>query len=120
MIRLARWIAVTVVSFAAYSALAQAPVAPQAADFPPSAIKLLDGPFQQAVDVDRAFLLRLDADRLLAGFRREAGLSKKAEPYGGWEAMPAMGRDTMAGHSLGHYLMRRFVDCRQHRRCRVP
>ncbi len=104
MIRFARWIAVIAVLLVAYPALAQTPVAPQAADFPPSAIKLLDGPFKQAVDVDQAFLLRMDVDRLLAGFRREAGLSKKAEPYGGWEAMPAMGRYTMAGHSLGHYL----------------
>ena len=92
MNRLVSWIAVTAVSYCAYSALGQTPITPQAYDFPPSAIKLLDGPFKLAVEVDQAFLLRLDVDRLLAGFRREAGLSKKAEPYGGWEAMPAMGR----------------------------
>jgi uncharacterized protein len=92
------------ISVVPHLANGQAPVQPQALDFPPSAVKLLDEPFKQATDVDKAFLLRLEPDRLLAGFRREAGLTKKAEPYGGWEAMPAMGRYTMAGHSLGHYL----------------
>ena len=47
---------------------------------------------------DAEYLLRLDPDRLLSGFRKEAGLKPKAEAYGGWESM------TIAGHSLGHYL----------------
>ena len=79
-------------------------VEPQAQEFPLSAVKLLDGPFKRAMEVDRAFLLRLDPDRLLAGFRSEAGLPKKAEPYDGWEEIKAQQRFTMAGHSLGHYL----------------
>lgn len=60
-------------------------VAPRAKEFPLSAVTLLDGPFKHAMEIDRAYLLRLDPDRFLAGFRREAGLPKKAEPYGGWE-----------------------------------
>ena len=39
-----------------------------------------------------------EPDRLLAWFRKEAGLAPKAEAYKGWE------RQTIAGHSLGHYL----------------
>ena len=81
-------------------------VKPQAQEFPLSAVKLLDGPFKQAMEVDKAFLLRIDPDRLLAGYRMQAGLSKKAEPYGSqdWEAIVSNNRFTMAGHSLGHYL----------------
>ncbi len=73
-----------------------------AREFPLSAVRLLDGPFKQAMDTDKAFLLRLDADRLLAGYRSEPGLPAKAAPYGGWEG--GRGRYSMAGHSLGHYL----------------
>lgn len=61
-------------------------------------VRLLDGPFKHAMTRDAEYLLLLDADRLLSGFRKEAGLAPKAEVYGGWESM------TIAGHSLGHYL----------------
>jgi DUF1680 family protein len=73
-------------------------------EFPLSAVKLLDGPFRQAMETDRAYLLRLEPDRLLAGFRREAGLPKQADPYGGWETIPNEGRYSLAGQALGHYL----------------
>ena len=79
-------------------------VKPQAREFPLSAVKLLDGPFKQAMEVDKAYLLRLDPDRLLAGYRIEAGLPKKAAPYGGWESIPAKGRFSLTGFNLGHYL----------------
>src|SRR6516162_5327438 len=82
----------------------QPAIKPQAQEFSLSAVKLLDGPFRQAMEVDRVFLLRIDPDRLLAGFRAQAGLPKKAEPYGGWEEIKPADRFTMAGHSLGHYL----------------
>jgi DUF1680 family protein len=76
----------------------------QAEEFPLSSVKLLESPFRRAMEVDRAYLLRLDPDRLLAGFRREAGLPKRAEPYGGWESIPDKGRYSLAGQGLGHYL----------------
>ncbi len=76
----------------------------RAQEFPLSAVRLLDGPFRHAMETDKAYLLRLDADRLLAGFRREAGLAKKADPYGGWETIPETGRYSLAGQALGHYL----------------
>jgi DUF1680 family protein len=75
------------------------PVVPiKAYPFPLSQVRLLDGPFKRAQDLDGKYLLSLDPDRLLAGFRSEAGLPKKAEKYGGWESAG------VAGHSLGHYL----------------
>lgn len=61
-------------------------------------VRLLPGPFADAVEANRKYLLSLEADRLLHNFRKFAGLTPKGEPYGGWEA------DTIAGHSLGHYL----------------
>jgi DUF1680 family protein len=61
-------------------------------------VRLLDGPFKRAMQLDAAYLMRLEPDRLLSWFRKEAGLKPKAEVYGGWEAQG------VAGHSLGHYL----------------
>jgi hypothetical protein len=61
-------------------------------------VRLLDGPFRHATDLNVNVLLNYEPDRLLAGFRTEAGLQPKAERYGGWES------ETLAGHSLGHYL----------------
>jgi DUF1680 family protein len=90
--------------FSSGAAEVQPAIKAQAKEFPLSAVKLLPGPFQKATEVDRAFLLRIDPDRLLAGFRTQAGLPKKAEPYGGWEGINPTNRFTMAGHSLGHYL----------------
>ncbi|MDR7158422.1 beta-L-arabinofuranosidase domain-containing protein [Arthrobacter sp. BE255] len=66
--------------------------------FPLSSIRLLPSEFQNAQDVDLRYVLSLDADRLLAPFRREAGLSTAAPGYGGWEA------DGLDGHIGGHYL----------------
>ena len=66
--------------------------------FEPGDVRLLEGPFKTAMQLDGKYLLSLNADRFLSGFRREAGLQPKAEVYGGWEAQG------IAGHCLGHYL----------------
>src|SRR4029079_8719677 len=81
-------------------------VRPQAEEFPLSAVKLLDGPFKHATEIDKKFLLNIEPDRLLACFRSEAGLPKKADPYpfNEWEGFRPGQRYTMAGHILGHYL----------------
>jgi hypothetical protein len=63
-----------------------------------SDIKLLDGPFLHATELDAKTLLNYEPDRLLSRFYTEAGLKPKAEHYMGWE------NETIAGHSLGHYL----------------
>jgi len=59
---------------------------------------LLDGPFLHATELNRKILLGYEPDRLLAKFYSEAGLKPKAEHYLGWED------ESLAGHSLGHYL----------------
>ena len=61
-------------------------------------VKLLDGPFLHATELDAKILLTYDPDRFLSRFYSEAGLKPKAEQYMGWE------NETIAGHSLGHYL----------------
>lgn len=61
-------------------------------------VRLLDGPFKQAMELDLKYLLDLDPDRLLSRFRKFSGLEPKAPEYAGWES------DTISGHTLGHYL----------------
>ncbi|MBG0858049.1 MAG: glycoside hydrolase family 127 protein [Bacteroidales bacterium] len=61
-------------------------------------VKLLDGPFLHAAELDAKILLSYEPDRFLSKFCTEAGLPAKAEHYMGWEDA------TLAGHSLGHYL----------------
>lgn len=70
----------------------------QALPFNIEDVKLLDGPFLHATELDKEILLSYEPDRFLAKFRIEAGLEPKAEHYHGWED------NTIAGHSLGHYL----------------
>lgn len=63
-----------------------------------SDVKLLDGPFLHAMQLNRDQLLSYDPDRLLAPFLTEAGLPAKAQRYGNWE-------DTgLGGQTAGHYL----------------
>jgi len=61
-------------------------------------VKLLDGPFLHATELDAKTLLNYEPDRLLSKYYSEAGLKPKADHYMGWE------NETIAGHSLGHYL----------------
>src|SRR5882724_5099252 len=68
--------------------------------FPLQDVRLLDGPFKHAEDMDVAYLLSLDVDRLLLNFRVNAGLPSNAEPLGGWEEPKC----ELRGHFVGHYL----------------
>ncbi len=63
-----------------------------------SDVRLLDGPFKTGQDIAVQYLLSFEPDRLLANFRKEAGLPAKAEHYGGWESQG------VSGHCTGHYL----------------
>ena len=63
-------------------------------------VRLGPGPFRDAMERDKSYLLRLDPDRLLHTFRLNVGLASTAQPYGGWEA-PTV---ELRGHTLGHYL----------------
>jgi DUF1680 family protein len=61
-------------------------------------VKLLDGPFKHARDLNVTTLLQYDVDRFLAPYLKEAGLTPKAQNYPNWES------DGLDGHTGGHYL----------------
>ena len=65
-------------------------------EFPLEEVRLLDGPFKHACDLDIQVLLQYDTDRLLAPFFKEAGLPLKAELFPNWAGLD--------GHVAGHYL----------------
>src|SRR5690606_42154854 len=52
---------------------------------PLSQVELLDSPFLHAQNTNKDYLLALDTEKLLAPFRREAGLPYK-ETSGNWES----------------------------------
>jgi len=71
----------------------------QAYAFPLGDVRILPGsPFHHAMQMDSAYLMQINPDRLLYRFRKFAGLSPKDSIYGGWES------DGLSGHTMGHYL----------------
>jgi len=78
------------------------PVIPAAArPLPLSAVRLTGGPLKNAQDLDARYLLALEPDRMLAGYRLRAGLEPKAKGYGGWDSVTGK---QLTGHIGGHYL----------------
>jgi len=63
-------------------------------------VRLQGGPLGNAQETNRRYLLKLDPDRMLSWFRREAGLEPLAPPYRGWESE----KRSLPGHILGFYL----------------
>ena len=61
-------------------------------------VRVLDGPFKNAMDRDIGYLLSIEPNRLLHRFYQNAGLPTKGDVYGGWES------EGLSGHTLGHYL----------------
>ena len=57
-----------------------------------------DDYYKGAQDLDIDFLKAFDNDRLLVGFRENAGIKTSAARYNGWE------NSLIAGHDVGHYL----------------
>jgi uncharacterized protein len=84
-----------------FTAAKIAPKIPVAAyPFSLKQVRLLAGPFKEAMDRDLKYMLSLDNDRLLHSFRLNAGLPSTAKPYGGWESPDG----ELRGHTMGHYL----------------
>ncbi|MFH1266494.1 MAG: glycoside hydrolase family 127 protein, partial [Planctomycetota bacterium] len=79
-------------------AAALKPVALSARAFDLKQVRLLDGPFRDAMERDRRYLHELESERLLYPFRVNAGLPAPGEPMGGWE------QTEVRGHTMGHYL----------------
>lgn len=77
------------------------PVVPDIArPLPLSAVRLTGGPLKHAQELDADYLLKLEPDRMLAFYRKRAGLEPKAQPYGGWDG----DGKNLTGHIGGHYL----------------
>ncbi len=72
----------------------------RARPLPLNSVRLLGGPLKHAQDLNARYLLQLEPDRMLAYYRERAGLTPKAEPYGGWDG----GGRNLTGHIGGHYL----------------
>ena len=72
----------------------------QARKLPLDRVRLTGGPLKHAQDLDGAYLLSLDPDRMMAYYRVRAGLKQKAQPYGGWDG----GGRNLTGHLAGHHL----------------
>jgi len=72
----------------------------KARPFPLQDVRLLAGPFRDAMLRDQKYLLDLEPDRLLHNFRVNVGLPSTAKPLGGWEAPDV----ELRGHTVGHYL----------------
>ena len=66
-----------------------------------SRVRLTGGPLKHAQDLDAKYLLALEPDRMLAGYRLRAGLKPKAKGYGGWDSVNGK---QLTGHIAGHYL----------------
>jgi DUF1680 family protein len=64
-------------------------------------VRLLDGEFKTAAEINQKYLASLSTDRLLHSFRLTSGLASTATPYGGWEKPDCELRGHFAG---GHYL----------------
>ncbi len=56
-------------------------------EFPLGDVTLLDGPLQKARDLNIKTLLQYDCDRLLAPYRKEAGLTPKKPTYPNWDGL---------------------------------
>src|ERR1043165_4028579 len=67
---------------------------------PLSSVRVTGGPLKRAQDLNGAYLLKLEPDRMMAYYRKRAGLEPKAEGYPGWDGD---GRN-LTGHIAGHYL----------------
>ena len=100
ILKLPSWLTMSPLLAAVFLPAAAAPVVPDtlARAFPLSSVHLLDSPFSKAASANREYLLALDTDRLLAPFRREAGLEPRKPPYGNWES------SGLDGHTAGQYL----------------
>ena len=70
----------------------------QAKPFDLHDVRLLDGPFRDAMLRTQRYLQALESGRLLWYFRQTAGFETPGEPMGGWE------KTEVRGHTMGHYL----------------
>jgi DUF1680 family protein len=67
---------------------------------PLSSVRITGGPLKRAQDLNADYLLKLEPDRMMAYYRKRAGLQPRAEGYPGWDG----DGKNLTGHIAGHYL----------------
>jgi len=67
---------------------------------PLAKVRLTGGPLKHWQEATGVYLLSLDPNRMMAPYRRNAGLEPKGQQYGGWDG-PA---HNLSGHIAGHHL----------------
>ena len=77
-------------------------------EFDMEQVRVTDPYYVNAFDKDLEYLLSLDPDRLLAGFKavsegQDPGNTPGIDLYGGWEGAWSL----LRGHTMGHYLTAR-------------
>ena len=72
--------------------------------FPLTDVRLGDSQFKDIQELDHAYLLSLEPERLLSWFRRVAGLAPDAPAYPFWESEDVWGGGPLAGHIMGFSL----------------
>ena len=98
-------------AFLVFGTMAKAQDKLYANEFPLGDVTLLDGPLKKARDLNIKTLLQYDNDRLLAPYRKEAGLTPKGKSYPNW--------DGLDGHVGGHYLTALAINAATGRRLRT-
>ncbi len=63
-------------------------------------MRVTGGPLKRAQDLNGEYLLKLEPDRMMAYYRKRAGLQPKAQGYPGWDG----DGKNLTGHIAGHYL----------------
>ncbi|MFN0107727.1 MAG: beta-L-arabinofuranosidase domain-containing protein [Blastocatellia bacterium] len=92
---------IVVLANAQQTKLVFTPAVPDVArPLPLSSVRLTGGPLKHAQQLDAEYLLKLEPDRMMAFYRKRAGLEPKAQPYGGWDG----DGKNLTGHIAGHYL----------------
>ncbi len=91
-------VAVAVVAVVIVAGRRLPPPALSVTTFPLSQVRVLEGPFKHAQDLNIGYIRALVPDRLLAPYLIEAGLAPKAAKYPNWESTG------LEGHTAGHYL----------------
>src|ERR671920_2621342 len=100
-IRAVKIVIAALLAAGAASAQAIKPAVPEVArPLPLTAVRLTGGPLKRAQDLDAEYLLKLEPDRMLAYYRKRAGLEPKAQGYPGWDG----DGKNLTGHIAGHYL----------------
>jgi DUF1680 family protein len=93
-------VAITSIKYAGAQQAIKNAVPDVARPLPLTAVRVTGGPLKRAMDLNGEYLLKLEPDRMLAYYRKEAGLEPKAQGLTGWDG----GGRNLTGHIAGHYL----------------